>query len=188
MPPAYKWCVLTRYLGDPAYLPPVFVGLNGTAVYHVGSLVEETLYVSFAQKNFVPPIKQLTINMTVTNSTNPSSCKFHIPIPVDYREGLMTVSVNSSNHLVSIELWNEIIPEITNANLSEKTSTLVKKLPITSANNSGVENPSFIWEVNKWGYFTLLIVNREETFNESFSVTVDIRFYNYWDKESIHVP
>jgi hypothetical protein len=187
MPPAYKWCVLTRYLGDPDYLPPVFVGLNGTAVYHVGSLEEETVFASFAQKDLVPPIKKLTINMTVTNSTNPSSCKFYIPIPVDYKEGLMMVSVNSSNHLVSVELWNEIIPETANANLLEK-STLVKKLPMASANSSGVDSPSFSWQVNKWGYFTFLIVNREGTFKESFSVTVDIRFYNYWDKESMHTP
>ena len=187
MPPAYKWCVLTRYLGDPDYLPPVFVGLNGTAVYHVGSLEEETVFASFAQKDLVPPIKKLTINMTVTNSTNPSSCKFYIPIPVDYKEGLMMVSVNSSNHLVSVELWNEIIPETANANLLEK-STLVKKLPMASANSSGVDSPSFSWQVNKWGYFTFLIVNREGTFKESFSVTVVISFYNYWDKESMHTP
>jgi len=187
MPPAYKWCVLTRYLGDPDYLPPVYVGLNGTAVYHVGSLEEEKVYASFAQKDFAPPIKQLTVNMIVTNSTDPPSCKFHIPIPVDYREGLMMVAVNSSKHLVNIELWNKIIPETTNANLLEE-STLVKKWPIKSANSSGVENPSFVWQVNKWGYFTFLIVNREETFKESFNVTVHIRFYNYWNKESLFIP
>ncbi|MBN1245330.1 hypothetical protein JXA31_07025 [Candidatus Bathyarchaeota archaeon] len=187
MPPAYKWCVLTRYLGDPRYLPPVYVGLNGTAVYHVGPLEEETVYASFAQQDFAPPIKHVTVNLTITNSPGPSSGRFYMPIPVDYREGLMMATVNSSKHLVSVELWNEIIPETMNTHLLEK-STLVKKWPVQSANSSGVENPSFVWQINKWGYFTFLIVDREETFKESFNVTVDIRFYNYWDKESLFMP
>jgi hypothetical protein len=185
MPPAYKLCVLTRYLGDPCYLPPVYVGLNGTAVYHVGPREEETVYASFAQKDFVPPIKQLTINVAVTNSTDPSSGKFYIPIPVDYREGLMMASVNSSKHLVSVELWKGIIPEVvTNPS---GTYRPVKQWPIQSANSSGVENPSFVWQINKWGYFTFFVVDREETFGESFNVTVDIRFYNYWDIKSLFV-
>jgi hypothetical protein len=178
-------CVLTRYLGDPRYLPPVYVGLNGTAVYHVGPREEETVYASFAQKDFAPPIKQLTINVTVTNSTDPSSGKFYIPIPVDYREGLMIASVNSSKHLVSVELWKGIIPEVvTNPS---GTYRPVKQWPIQSANSSGVENPSFVWQINKWGYFTFFVVDREETFGESFNVTVDIRFYNYWDIKSLFV-
>jgi hypothetical protein len=187
MLPAYKWCVLTRYLGDPRYLPPVYVGLNGTAVYHVGPIEEKTVYASFAQKDFTPPLKHVTINVTVTNSTGSSSGKFYIPIPVDYKEGLMMGSVNSSKHLVDIELWNGIIPETMSASPLEK-SKLVKKWPIQSANSSGVENPSFVLQINRAGYFTFLIVDREETFKESFNVTVDIRFYNYWDIKSLFIP
>jgi len=186
MPPAYKWCVLTRYLGDPRYLPPVYVGLNGTAVYHVGSLGEEKVYESFAQEDFAPPIKHVTINVTVTNSTDPPSGKFYIPIPVDYREGLMMASVNSSKHLVSVELWKGIIPEVvTNPS---GTYRPLKQWPIQSANSSGFENPSFVWQIDKWGYFTFFVVDREETFKESFNVTVDVRFYNYWDIKSLFIP
>ena len=186
MPPAYEWCVLTRYLGDPRYLPPVYVGLKGTAVYHVGSLEEETVYAYFAEKNFAPPLKHVTVNLTVTNSTGSSSGRFYIPIPVDYREGLMMASVNSSEHLVSVELWNEIIPETMNTSLVEK-SKLVKQWPIPSANSSGFENSSFEWRpIFKGGYFTFLIVD-QEPFTKSFNVTVDIRFYNYWDIQSLPV-
>ncbi|MFX1518191.1 MAG: ArnT family glycosyltransferase [Promethearchaeota archaeon] len=186
IPPAYKWCVLTRYFGDPRYLPPVYVGLNGTAVYHVGPLEEETVYAYFAQEDFAPPIKHVTINLTIANETYPSSGKFYMPIPVDYKEGLMMASVNSCKHLVDVELWNGIIPETMSTSPLEK-SKLVKKWPIQSANSSGVENPSFIWQINKAGYFTFLIVDREETFKESFNVTVDIRFYNYWDIKSLFI-
>jgi hypothetical protein len=182
MPPAYKQCLLTRYFGDPSYLPPVYVGLNGTAVYHVGPLENETAYSYFAQENLAPPIKHVTINLTVTNSTVPSSGKFYIPIPVDYKEGLMIASVNSSKHLVNVELWNGIIPETTGKSPLEK-SELVKKWPAQSANSSGVEDPSFTWQINKTGYFTFLIVDQEN--GESFNATVDIRFYNYWDKNSL---
>lgn len=185
MPPAYKWCVLTRYLGDPSYLPPVYVGLNGSAVYHVGALEEETVYALFAEQNFVPPIKHITVNLAITNATCPSSGKFHMSIPVDYREGLMIASVNSSKRLVSVELWQGIIPEVVTNPIG--TYKPLKQWPVQSANGSGVENPSFVWQINKWGYFTFFVVNREETFTENFNVTVDIRFYNYWDIQPLFV-
>ena len=187
LPSAYRWCVLTRYLGDSSYLPPVYVGLNGTAVYHVGPLEEKTIYASFAQDGFAPPINHVTVNLTITNSTYPSSGKFYLPIPVDYKTGLMMTSVNSSKRLVNVELWNGIIPETMNTNPLDK-SKLVEKWPLPSANSTDIENPSFVWQVNRAGYFTFLITNREDATNESFNVTVDIRFYNYWDIKSLFVP
>jgi len=186
MPPAYKWCTLTRYLGDPSYLPPVYVGLNGTAVYHVGLIEEETCYAAFTQKDLVPPIKHLTVNVSITNSTGPPSGRFYIPIPVDYREGLMMVSINSSEHSVCTELWTEKVPET----ITEPSglSELWKQWPISSGNRSGVKNPSFTWgPIYKWGYFTFLILDQEETFTESYNVSVDIKFYNYWDIEALYV-
>ena len=183
MPPAYEWCVLTRYLGDPRYLPPVYVGLNGTAVYHVGALEEDTVYASFAQEDLAPPIKHLTVNVTVTKSTDPASSKLHIPIPADYKGGLMMASVNSSKHLISVELWKGIIPEAG----TNPSGIPIKEQPIQTANSSGVENPSFVWQVNNGGYFTFLIFDREETFEDSFNVTVDIRFYNYWEINSLFI-
>ncbi len=175
MPPAYELCVLTRYLGDPRYLPPAYVGLNGTAVYHVGAIEEDTVYASFAQEDFAPPIKQLTVNVTVKNSTDLASGIVYMPIPVDYREELMMATINSSKHLVSVELWKGIIPEA-DANPS---GILIKECPVQAANGSGVENPSFVWQVDNWGYFTFLILDREETFEKSYNVTLDIQFYNY---------
>lgn len=184
MLPAYEWCVLTRYLGDPRYLPPVYVSSSGTAIYHVGAMEEKEVYASFSQEGFAPPIKHVEINLTITNETYPSSGKFYIPIPVDYREGLMMASVNSSKHLTNVELWKGIIPENITTNHLEKPE-LVKQWPSESTNKSGVENPSFVWQVDRAGYFTFLIADQEETFSGSFNVTVDIRFYNYWDIKSL---
>jgi hypothetical protein len=177
MPPAYKWCILTRYLGDPRYLPLVYVGLNGTAVYHVGPIEEKTAYKFFTQENFVAPMKYVTINLTMTNNTIPYSCQLYMPIPVDYREGLMVASVNSNSHLVDVELWNGLIPLGINTNPLEKF-TLVEKWHIQSATSSGIEDSSFVWQIDRAGYFTIRIIDREETFKENFNVTVKLGFFN----------
>lgn len=182
---AYKWCILTRYLGDPHYLPPVYVSSSGATVYHIGPVEEETLYETFSQMGLAPAIKHVKINLTITNNTLPSSGKFYIPIPVDYREGVMIASVNSCGHLVSVELSKGSGPQETTAIKSWEKFNVTKRWP-NSANISGVENPSFVWQIDMAGYFTFLIVNQEPS-NKSFSVSVDIRFYNYWDTQSLFI-
>ncbi len=179
---AYELCVLTRYLGDLRYLPPVYVGQNGTTVYHVGSIDEKTIYDSFAQKEFAPPIKQVTINLSVTNNTYPYLGKLYVPVPADYREGLMVFSIDSCQ-LVDIELWTGLIPAemITNP---LGGFMFVKKWSTESSNSSGVENPSFEWQIDRAGYFTFRIVDKEETFTDNFNITLDLRFYNYWELKS----
>jgi hypothetical protein len=185
MPPAYEWCILTRYLGDPRYLPPAYVGLKGTAVYHVGPLEEDIVYAAFAEEDFAPPMKHVTVNVTVTNSTGLASGKFYMPVPVDYNGGSMMASINSSKHLVSVELWKGIIPEVVAT--PSGTYGPLKQWPIQSANSSGVENPSFMWQINECGYFTFFVVGQGETFEESFNLIVDITFYNYWDTQSLSI-
>ena len=185
MPLAYEWSVLTRYLGDPKYLPPVYVGQNGTTVYHVGPIEEETIYASFAEKDFAPPLKHVTINLTIANETGSPSAQFHIPVPADYREGLMAVTFRSSEHLFDVELWNGIIKET--GNTMDK-SKLVMQWSVPAENISDVEDPSFVWQINRAGYFTFLIFDRTDAFKESFNVVIDIRFYNCWDPEIVEVP
>jgi len=184
MPPAYKWCILTRYFGDPRYLPAVFVGQKGATVYHVGPLEEKSLYEIFSQENFVPPLKHLEINLTITNQTNPPSGRFYIPIPIDYREGLMVTSTNTYGHPVNIELRSGIIPE--NTTNWQESFTLVKSWPPQSINTS-VENPSFVWEVDTAGYLTFLALAENQQYEESFNITVNIDFYNYWDKNTLFI-
>jgi hypothetical protein len=183
MPPAYEWCMLTRYLGDPRYLPPVYVDSRGATVYNVGALEEEALYDSFSQKELVPPTKHVKINLTITNNSDLSFGKFYLPIPVDYGGGLMMASVNSYGHSVNIELWNGIHSEETNSTGQEN---LVAKRWPQSISNSGVENPSFVWQIDKAGYFTFSVFDRK-SFDVNFNVTVDIRFCNYWDIKSLFI-
>ena len=181
LPPAYKSCILTRYFGDPRYLPPVYVGANGATVYHVGSVDEKTIYEQFAQKEFAPPIKHATINATATNNTHPYIGRLYMPLPVDYREGKILLSVNSCRSL-EVELWTGLIPtEMIAEPVGE--FMFIEKWFIQS-NSSGFENQSFEWQVDRAGYFTFRIIDREETTPEDFCVTLDLKFYNYWELEA----
>jgi hypothetical protein len=172
LPPAYKRCVLTRYLGDPRYLAPVYVGVNGTTVYQVGPIDEKTIYESFAQKEFAPPIKHVTINATVTNNS-----RLYMPLPVDYREGKMELSVNSYQSL-EVELWTGLIP-------AEKIADPFLSGEFIFVNKTWVENPSFKWQpIDRAGYFTFKIIDRDETLTEDFDITLDLRFSNYWELET----
>ncbi len=183
LPPAYKSCVLTRYFGDPSYLPPVYVGANGATVYHVGPIDEKTIYEQFAQKEFAPPIKHVTVDATMTNNTHPYIGRLYIPLPVDYREGKMTFSVNCCQSL-EVELWTGLIPaDMIAEPIGE--FMFVNKWFIQSNNNSDVENPSFEWQIDRAGYFTFRIVNMEETTAEDYRITLDLKFYNYWELESL---
>lgn len=168
LPPAYNWfeCNLTEYLGDPRYLPPVYVGINGTAVYRVGPIAEKTLYELFAQRGFIaPPIKHVTINATVTNNS-----RLYMPLPVDYREGKMELSVNSYQSL-EVELWTGLIP-------AEKIADPFLSGEFLFVNKTWVQNPSFEWQIDRAGYFTFKIIDREETLTEDFDITLDVRFSN----------
>jgi hypothetical protein len=173
VPPAYYWCPLTKYLGT-CYLPPVFYGVNGTTVYHVGSVDEETLYQTFTQNGMIPPLKDQTINLTITNSTQPSMGEFYLPIPVDYRGGLMIATINSPNP-VNVKLWNGLVP------IGDIQSSLEKPIRTWSGlcnNTLGFENSGFIWRTQKAGYYTFQIINAENTMTNTFNVTVNLRFYN----------
>jgi hypothetical protein len=179
LPPAYMWCPLMRYLGDFNFLPPLFVGINGTTVYHVGALDETTIYQAFSEKNMVPPLKQLTVNVTITNSTYPYTGKCYVPIPVDYRTGNITASVNSSKP-IDLELWNGLI-------LTDKIDPATENFMIAKspyANSSQIAESTLQWHIDKAGYFTLRVIDKEESFENAFNVTLKITFYNFWDLES----
>jgi hypothetical protein len=183
LPPAYKFCVLTRYLGDPHYLPPVYVGAHGATVYHVGPIDEETIHAQFAQEGFAPPIKHVTINASATNNTRTYIGRLYVPLPVDYRGGKMTFSVNSSCQSLEVELWTGVIPaEMIADPVGE--FMFVKKWSIQTSNSSSVENPSFEWQIGRAGYFTFRFVDKE-TSVEDFDVTLDLKFYTYWELASL---
>ncbi len=188
IPPAYEWSILTRYLGDPRYLPPVFVGWNGTTVYHVGSMEEdirESLVNGFAyhklivaRNDFVPPIRHVTVNLTLTSNTslNMSIGKLYLPIPADYRYGNMTFSVNSPNPIFSIQVLTGMV---SSKEIADPTGDCMFQQQ--HANVSGEEYSFQPWNITKAGYFTLRI-NGNST--DDFNVTLDLRFYNYFEFKS----
>ena len=165
MPNAYDWsgthALLTRYLGDSRYLPPVYVGANGTTVYHVGPINESAIYESFAQNGSIPPMKHVVVNLTVASN----NARIFVPIPVDYRNGSMVFSLNSSNAV--IELWAGLYP-----------AEMVFPYPIVTATGNGS------WPtINRAGYFTFQIIDKD-SFTDDFNATLDLKFFNYWELAS----
>ena len=184
-PPAYEWCILTKYLGDPQYLPPLYVSPGGTTVYHVGPLDNQTIYKYFSQLKLIPPLKKLQLNIAISNNNSSFGAKFHIPIPVDWRRGLMNVSINSQGHPLKIEIWEGIIQD-KNPSDNGETAELVMKLP-GDENSSGIVNPSFTWQICNSGYFTFLLKSCEQT-NHMFNVTLYITFLSVYDIQSLYIP
>jgi len=166
VPPAYENCTLTKYLGT-RYLPPLFIGVNGTAVYNVGPIDEETLCQTFAQKNMILPLKDITFNLTITNTTQPSMGKLYLPIPVDYRGGLMIATVTSCK-AINVNLMRGIA----------STDDISRTWFGLCNNTVGFENSGFIWRTEKAGYYTVHIIDAENSPSNAFNVTVNLRFYN----------
>ncbi len=180
LPHAYTICPITPYLGDPRYLPPVFVGVNGTAIYHVGALDDETVYRAFAQRGMQPPTKNVTVNLTITNTTAPVA-EFYLPIPVDYRSGSMLASINSSRP-VDVELWIGLATTCTGPSQSGYTE-MVDEWRIQGGSGS-VSNSSFVWQVDKAGYFVFRVVDAQGDCVGAFNVTVNLRFSDRLQDES----
>jgi hypothetical protein len=179
LPPAYNLTILTRYLGDPQYLPPLFVGANGTTVYHVGAIDEKTLYQTFQQNGMVPPLKHLTVNLTLTNTTSTYLGKCYLPIPVDYKGGLIVASINSSTPL-QIQLWSELIPNDKIEKPSEQEFMYVAQSPVNAS-----APYSLTWSIDRAGYFTFRVLGNETAAPAPFNVTLDLKFYNWWDSSSV---
>jgi len=172
LPPAYNWTVLTRYLGDPEYLPAVFVGEYGATVYHVGPAAQEIVNQAFTQKGLVPPLKHMTVNLTATNDTYPCVGKFYLPIPVDYRGKTIVASVNNSKP-VRIELWTQAIPVDKLQNPSEKEFIWVAQSPFINAS----QQTSLAWHIDRAGYFTIRIVDKEKNLGAPFNLTLNLGFF-----------
>ena len=178
VPPAYKWCPLTKYLGNLDYLPPVFVGVNGTTIYQVGALDEETTKAAFAQSNMIAPIKHQTFNLNVNNDTDPIMGKCFIPLPVDYRNGLITVSVNSSKP-VDLELWYGVA----HTDKIVTTDDLYMVAKSEYSNDTSVGPFTMEGNITRAGYFTLRVIDKENSFQHAFNATVTLTFYTFWDLE-----
>ena len=88
----------------------------------------------------------------------------------------MELSVSSYQSL-EVELWTGLIP-------AEKIADPFLSGEFIFVNKTWVENPSFKWQINRAGYFTFKIIDREETLTEDFDITLDLRFLNCWELEA----
>jgi hypothetical protein len=177
-PPAYTWCPLTKHLGDPEYFPAVFVGKNGTTIYHVGEIAVDTIYQSFAEKNLAPPLKHVTVNLTISDTSKVTQC--YVPIPVDYRAGNITMEVICSKPL-GIELWNEVIPTNQMENPMESPSKNFIIANSTLVTGFDVPAPVLSWVIDKGGYFTIRLVDREKSLWEPINLVLNIYLYSPYD-------
>jgi hypothetical protein len=199
-PPAYKWCIITRYFNDPDYFPPVYFDDKGTTVYHVGALNTTVIEQAFAEKGVVEdmaatlisPLKYQTVNLSISkaNASNPDETTVavcYIPIPVDYRTGKITVSVTSTTHL-DLQLWNERVPKDQLLLLyPEEIKAPDKNFIIAiSPVDSTSSQSTLYWQgvnkqgIDKAGYFTIRVLDRSGNLTEP-TVTLDIRFDNFYD-------
>jgi hypothetical protein len=180
MPPAYDRLIITKYFGSQL-LPPVYVSPSGAAVYSVKPIKEEKVYELFKKENLIPPLKELKLNVIIFNSTQPPTGRIYIAIPCDYVKGQMHVWVNSSNKLVSVELWKGLI----DWNTKEWWKKYEGKArgPSLSIGLSA-KNPGFVWNIDSGGYYTLMVVSWEKD-TSPFNVTLYIKFYNKWETEEM---
>lgn len=174
---------LTRYLGDPDYFPIVFVGVKGTAVYHVGQ-TEKDPYEFFTENNMALPLKHISTNLTLISNTNPPVCRLYLPIPVDYRNLTMIASIYNLRHPINVELWRGIIPDEMIGSPQKELELagfeLLRKNSTKSDSNSFAQDLLMTWEpVDKSGYFTIRaeILGREEL-HENYNFAIDLRFYD----------
>jgi hypothetical protein len=202
LPPAYTRCIITRYLGDPDYFPPLFVdGGNGTAVYHVGALNVTEINQMFAEKGVVEglaapliaPLKYQNVTLIISKASNPQDPQVaacYMPFPVDYRKGNITVtivSINCTTHL-DLQLWKGIIPaDQLPLPYPDETDNrfIVANSPVTDDFNNPMSNLSWQGKDNEGidtpGYFIIRVLDRNEAHNQPIEVTLDIRFYSFYD-------
>jgi membrane carboxypeptidase/penicillin-binding protein PbpC len=113
----------------------------------------------------------MTANLTATNDTHPCVGKFYLPIPVDYRGKTIVASINNSKP-IRIELWTQAIPIDKLQKPSEHEFMWVAQSPFIN----GSQQTSLTWHIDRAGYFTIRIVDKEENLENPFNLTLNLRF------------
>jgi len=102
--PTYKNLVITSYLGDPKYLPAVYVH-GSSAIYHVGPVDLNSLVAGYLSNKTVPPLLGLNIDMDVTLKDGVAI--YSLEVPGDYHQKAnLTVEILSQSSSATIEIWD----------------------------------------------------------------------------------
>jgi len=97
-----------------------------------------------------------TLSMNLTRMTLPESLMFYLPIP----NGTQSVSIQTSSYgkQIGIEIFDGIIQPGESTNWWARHE-FVTRSPTSVVN--GVLNPSIVWQPEKSGYYTVVVVLRE---------------------------
>ena len=89
----------------------------------------------------------------------------------------MGAYVNSSRQLM-IQLWSGLVPANEINKLSENREPIIQW--VTQHNeNSSIITPSFIWPVDKSGYFTFRVLSKEADLQSPLNITLHLKFYSF---------
>jgi len=110
--PAYSNLTITAHLGDPKYLPAVYV-YGSSAIYHVGPLDIESLIAGYLKEDTIPPVLGLNIELVAT--LDQGSATFALQVPGDYyQRANLTVQTLSRPVNVTIEIWEGVYKDVEN--------------------------------------------------------------------------
>jgi len=101
--PAYKELIITPYLGNPRYLPTVYVH-GSSAIYHLGPLDLDGLVAEYLSNKTIPPLLGLDIDLNLTLKNGMAIYK--LEVPGDYHQKAnLTVEILSESSNATIEIW-----------------------------------------------------------------------------------
>jgi len=102
--PTYNSLIITSYLGNPDYLPAVYVH-GSSAVYHLGPLDLDDLVAEYLSSKTVPPLLGLDVELNVDLQNGMAI--YSLEVPGDYhRKANLTVEVSPEYSPVTIEIWD----------------------------------------------------------------------------------
>ena len=108
--PAYKSLIITPYLGNPNYLPAVYVH-GSSAIYHVGPLDLDGLVAKYLSNKTVPPLLGLNIDLNIT--LHDGVTIYDLEVPGDYhKKANLTVEVLSNYSSATIEIWDGDLKDV----------------------------------------------------------------------------
>jgi len=114
--PTYNNLIITSYLGNPDYLPVVYVH-GSSAIYHLGPLDLDGLVAEYLSNKTVPPLLGLNIDLNLT--LQDGMAIYRLEVPGDYHQKVnLTVEVLSESSAATIEIWDGSPQDIKSINAS----------------------------------------------------------------------
>ena len=155
MPHAYMLCLLSLYLIDPDYcrwfsfnkMEPLSTMLAQSST---------TLWRAFAAQKHHRTSRRMLLNFTVSYDTQPDGCQFRLAIPVDCRNGILNVCVDSPD-AVTVRVWDGLLTTEQLEINSDTATPIIDRF--TERLNAETPASSYSWVVDKAGYFTFTVSN-----------------------------